>query len=315
MASRQEPGLTYHDRVPPTPGRRARRRLVLAVIAVGMAVSACGAGSGGPPASQPLPPSADQPTAAPSVSSAPATPSLGHADHATDPAGQAAAAAARPLAGKIVGIDPGHNGGNFTDASYVDHQVWNGREWEACDTTGTETDAGFTEAQFNFDVARYLRADLRRDGARVVMTRTSNDGVGPCIDRRAEIINAAHADVAVDIHSDGGPASGRGFTILEPVGDGPNDAVITSSQRFGSDLRQAFLADVPALPESTYIGSQGIMARDDLAGLNLTTVPKVLIEIGNMRNATDAQMLGSASFQELAARAIAAAIVSFLRAG
>jgi N-acetylmuramoyl-L-alanine amidase len=44
-------------------------------------------------------------------------------------------------------------------------------------------------------------------------------------------------------------------------------------------------------------------------------VPKVLIEIGNMRNATDAQMLGSASFQELAARAIAAAIITFLRAG
>jgi N-acetylmuramoyl-L-alanine amidase len=313
MASRKEPGLTYHDRVPPTPGRWGRRRLVLAVIAVGMAVSACGAGSGGPPASQPLLPSADQPTAAPSVSSAPATAS--HADHATDPVGPAPAAAAKPLAGKIVGIDPGHNGGNFTDASYVDQQVWNGREWEACDTTGTETDAGYTEAQFNFNVAGYLRADLRRDGAAVVMTRASNDGVGPCVDRRAEIINAAHANVAVDIHADGGPAWGRGFTILEPVSVGPNDAVIASSQRFGSDVRQAFLADVPEMPESTYNGGQSIMQRDDLAGLNLTSVPKVLIECANMRNATDAQMLVSASFQQQVARAIEAAVIRFLRAG
>ena len=45
----------------------------------------------------------------------------------------------------------------------------------------------------------YLRADLRRAGARVVLTRTSNDGVGPCVNRRARILNAAHADVAIDI--------------------------------------------------------------------------------------------------------------------
>ena len=27
---------------------------------------------------------------------------------------------------------------------------------ETCDTTGTETDAGYTEAQFNWNVAGYL---------------------------------------------------------------------------------------------------------------------------------------------------------------
>jgi N-acetylmuramoyl-L-alanine amidase len=305
--------LTDRHRV--RPGGRARQRLVLAVIAVGLAASACSRGPAGPPASQPVLPSADQPVASLSASPASGTPSVGHSDPGADSGGQARAGSARPLAGKIVGIDPGHNGGNFTAAFYIGHQVWDGRAWEACDTTGTETDGGYTEAQFNFSVARYLRADLRRDGAIVVMTRTGNEGVGPCVDRRSEIINAAHANVAVDIHADGGPASGRGFTILEPVGDGPNDAVIASSQRFGSDLRQAFLDDVSAMPESTYGGNQGIMPRDDLAGLNLTSVPKVLIECGNMRNATDAQMLVTASFQEQVARAIEAAIISFLRAG
>lgn len=292
-----------HDPALPRRGRGARWRPVFAVIAVGLAASACGAGS-------PAPQSADQPTPTPSsqppLSTAPASPT---------PGGRAPAASAKPLAGKIVGIDPGHNGGNFTDSSYIGHQIWNGREWESCDTTGTETDGGYTEAQYNFDVARYLRADLRRDGATVVMTRTSNDEVGPCVDRRAQIINAAHADVAVDIHADGGPPSGRGFTILEPVADGPNDGVIASSAAFGSDVRQAFLARIPAMPESTYEGDQGIMLRDDLAGLNLTTVPKVLIECGDMRNATDAQMLVSPAFQRLVARTLAAAIVTFLHTG
>ncbi len=50
------------------------------------------------------------------------------------------------LAGKIIGIDPGHNGLNYTDPAFLNHQIWNGREWEGCDTTGTQTAGGYTEA-------------------------------------------------------------------------------------------------------------------------------------------------------------------------
>jgi N-acetylmuramoyl-L-alanine amidase len=217
----------------------------------------------------------------------------------------------RPLAGKVIGIDPGHDAGNFNDPDFINQLIWNGRESETCDTTGTETDSGYTEAQFNFDVASYLRADLIAEGAKVVMTRTNNTGVGPCVTTRAQIINRAHANVAIDIHADGGPATGRGFTVLEPVADGPNDKVITSSQQFGSDIRAAML-HYTSMPESDYDGTNGIDERDDLAGLNLTTVPKILIECGNMRNATDAAMLVEASFQRLLARAFTAAIVAFL---
>jgi N-acetylmuramoyl-L-alanine amidase len=219
--------------------------------------------------------------------------------------------AARPLAGKTVGIDPGHNGRNKDDPGYINHLIWNGRAWETCDTTGTETDSGYTEARFNFKVATYLRADLRRDGARVVMTRQSNNGVGPCVNRRARILNRAHSSVAIDIHADGGPASGRGFTVLEPVADGPNNKVIKSSVRFGHDVRSALLK-YTSMPVSDYYGHNGIIFRNDLAGLNLTTVPKILIETGNMRNATDARLLQRTSFQKRLARAFTAAIVAFL---
>jgi N-acetylmuramoyl-L-alanine amidase len=277
-----------------------RAALAVSAAAAALAAAGCtGAGSSGSAAPSGLP------TA--STSAAARHPSAGPA-----PASPTPSVSAPPLAGKIVGIDPGHNGGNFTDPDAIAQQIWNGAEWEACDTTGTTTDGGYTEAQFNFNVAKYLRADLRRDGARVIMTRTSNTGVGPCVNRRAEIINAAHADVAVDIHADGAAASGRGFTILEPVADGPNDAVIAASQRFGGDVRQAMLAGT-AMPESNYEGSGGIMPRDDLAGLNLTTVPKVLIECGNMRNAVDAGLLVMARFQQQVASALTAAIVRYLR--
>jgi N-acetylmuramoyl-L-alanine amidase len=212
----------------------------------------------------------------------------------------------------VVGIDPGHNGRNGTDPAYLGHLIWNGREWESCDTTGTETDGGYAEARFNVNVAGYLRADLRRDGARVVLTRPGNRGIGPCVDRRAQLINRAHASVAVDIHADGGPSWGRGFTVLEPVADGPNNKVIGSSLRLGRDIRSALLAGT-SMPDSDYYGHDGLVRRDDLAGLNLTSVPKILIECGNMRNATDARLLTSASFQRRIASALLAAILAFLR--
>jgi N-acetylmuramoyl-L-alanine amidase len=220
--------------------------------------------------------------------------------------------AALPLAGETVGIDPGHNGGNFNDPGTINSPVWNGREEEACDTTGTETDAGYTEARFNFDVAMYLRAFLVREGAKVVMTRRTNHGVGPCIDRRAKILDKAHADVAIDIHADGGPAGGRGVAILTPVADGPNDKVIASSRRFGRILLHRYTM-LTGIPISDYDGTGGFAPRDNLAGLNLTTVPKVLIECVNMRNATDAARLVKPSFQRLAAKSMAEAITGFLR--
>lgn len=228
------------------------------------------------------------------------------------PSKPARSAAQPPLAGVVVGIDPGHNGRNYTAPSYLNHLIWNGREMEACDTTGTQTDAGYTEATFNFRVAELLRRDLRREGAHVVMTRRSNRGVGPCVDKRSKIINAARAAVAVDIHADGGPADGRGFAILEPVADRINRKVVRASKRLGFDIRRAMLRDT-GMPTSTYDGSHGIVFRNDLAGLNLTTVPKVLIESGNMRNATDAALLTSGSFQRQEARALAQAVTRFIR--
>lgn len=219
--------------------------------------------------------------------------------------------AGKVLAGKIVGIDPGHNGLNHTDPGFLIQQVFNGRTMEDCDTTGTQTASGYSEAQFNFTVAVDLRAMLRREGAKVVMTRNNNDGLGPCVDRRAKILDDAHANVSIDIHADGGPASGRGFTVLEPVADGPNDKVISSSDEFGGFVHQAFLADTP-FGESDYYGHGGYITRDDLAGLNLTTMPKVLVECGNMPNPQDAALLMSPKVQKQIVSALNAAIVRFL---
>ncbi|HVX68312.1 MAG TPA: N-acetylmuramoyl-L-alanine amidase [Mycobacteriales bacterium] len=217
-----------------------------------------------------------------------------------------------PLAGVVVGIDPGHNGHNYMDPAYINHTVWNGREQEACDTTGTETNAGYPEPRFTFRVAKLLAADLRQLGADVVMTRHDNHGVGPCIDRRARILNRARATVAIDLHADGGPASGRGFAILEPVKSTVNRRVVGASAVLGRVVRHKLLT-MTGMPTSSYDGHRGIAHRDDLAGLNLATQPKVLVECGNMRNARDARKLVSTHFQRRLAAAFTAAVTRYLR--
>jgi N-acetylmuramoyl-L-alanine amidase len=219
--------------------------------------------------------------------------------------------AAGILHGKVVVVDPGHNGGNIAAGSVINKLIWNGRETETCDTTGTRTDTGYTEALFNWNVALYLAADLRAEGATVVLTRTSNTGVGPCVTERAAIGNAVHANAAVSIHADGGPPDGRGFAILEPVANSVNDAIIRPSVILGADLRTAF-ATGTGEPVSNYDGVDGIQPRDDLAGTNLSTVPKVFIECANMRNAADAALVTSPRWQAGAARAIAAGLSAFL---
>jgi N-acetylmuramoyl-L-alanine amidase len=284
-------------------GRRGLAAGLLIVSGVGAALAGCSTGHALGPASAASP-------APPTASPAPAT-TAGARPTASRPADPGPAATA--LAGQTIGIDPGHNGGNAADPSFINSIIWNGRQNETCDTTGTQTDGGYTEASFNWNVARYLRADLRRAGARVVMTRHSNNGVGPCVTSRARILNRAGASVALDIHADGGPAWGRGFTVLEPVADGPNDGIITSSQRLGNDVRSALLK-YTSMPVSNYDGHDGLVSRNDLAGLNLATEPKVLIECGNMRNATDAQLLTTPWFQRRLAHALETALVTFLGA-
>jgi N-acetylmuramoyl-L-alanine amidase len=288
--------------------------LATGLLVTGLALAGCGTGDAATDSLSSAHPSSAGPAASPSASAhtSPAHTSPAHTTPLSANApGSAQSTAAKPLAGKTIGIDPGHNGRNKDDPNYINRTIWNGREHETCDTTGTETDGGYTEARFNFNVASYLRADLRKDGARVVFTRASNNGVGPCVTRRSWILNRARSSVAIDIHADGGPASGRGFTVLEPVRDGPNNKVIKSSIRFGSDVRTALLK-YTRMPTSNYYGHNGVILRDDLAGLNLTTVPKILIETGNMRNARDAGLLRTAWFQQRLAVAFTHAIVTFL---
>src|SRR3954451_7018807 len=147
-----------------------------------------------------------------------------------------AVAAVLPLAGKTVAIDPGHAGGNAAHAAQIARLVDAGTLRKACDTVGTSTNDGYAEHAYNLDVSLRLARALRAQGARVVLTRTTNTGWGPCITRRAAIGNAAHADAAISIHADGGPAGGRGFYVIYPPSTGLTDDIAARSRRLALDV-------------------------------------------------------------------------------
>jgi N-acetylmuramoyl-L-alanine amidase len=209
-------------------------------------------------------------------------------------------------------IDPGHNGGNAAHTREINRLVDAVTLRKACDTTGTATDKGYTESAFTLDVSKRLETLLQQAGAAVVLTRSDDSGWGPCIDERAAIGNRTHAAAALSIHADGGPASGRGFHVIEPaVIAGRNDSVVGPSRRLGTDIHDAY-SRITGLPYATYIGRDGIDVRDDLGGLNLSDVPKVFIECANMRNGVDARQLEDPAFRQRIALAIADGINSFL---
>lgn len=208
-------------------------------------------------------------------------------------------------------LDPGHNGGNAAAPEQINQQVPAGRgRVKACNTTGTSTDAGYPEHQFNWDVAQRVRETLTARGVRVVLTRNSDDGVGPCVNRRAAIGNRPDAAAVVSIHADGaGSADARGFHVAysaPPLNAAQGAPAIRLAGALRDGMRGA------GLPTSSYTGTDGLSPRDDLAGLNLSERPAVLVECGNMRNPAEAAAFTEPSGRQRYAEAIGAGILAYL---
>jgi N-acetylmuramoyl-L-alanine amidase len=247
-------------------------------------------------------------TAAPTTTAPPPPPTT----RTTARPAATAPVAAAPSAGRVVVIDPGHNGGNSAHTAEINRPVDIGVGTKPCNTVGAETNDGYPEHAFNWDVSNRVAALLRARGVTVILTRPNDTGWGPCSVERAAIANRAHAAATVSIHADGGPPGGRGFHVLEPaLLHGLTDDIYAASQTLGHDVHDA-VQQGTAMPPSTYAGSNGYMLRSDLGGLDRADVPAIFIECGNMRNATDAMLLKDPSFRQQLAVAIANGILRYV---
>ena len=245
------------------------------------------------------------------------TPGTARPTPATTPTGASSPTVVRRrpvtgVAGRLVAIDPGHNGANAAHPEIINQLIDGGYgQRNVCNTTGTQTDAGYPEHQFTWQVAGYLRQLLEAAGVTVLMTRTSDTGVGPCTNVRAAMENKADADAVVSIHGDGAPPSVRGFYVLTATRPPAGTVVAAQSLRLAAAIAAAAVAN--GFPPSNTLGSGGLWKRDDLTGLNLSMRPKILIECGNMRNAVEAALMSSASGQRRYAQALADGVFAYLK--
>jgi len=226
----------------------------------------------------------------------------------------APAASSKPLAGRIIVIDPGHQLGNARFPSKISRLVPAGGFKKPCNTTGTATNGGYPEATFTWRVSRMLKKRLEHRGARVILTRTANsrDRWGPCVDKRGRAGNKVGADLKISVHGDGSWTGGPGFHVIAPPHRKPWTADISKPSLRLAKVVRARLRAV-GLPVATYIaGGDGLDIRRDLGTLNLSDVPVVMVELGNMRSPADARRMTTRKGQARYARALAAAAYRFL---
>lgn len=224
-------------------------------------------------------------------------------------------AAEQPLAGRIIGIDAGHQLGNGNPRfrNEVNRAKFNGTISKPCNTTGTATNAGLPEATFNWRVARALAKRLRALGARVVLTRPTNtrSAYGPCIWDRAKIAERGGAEMLVSIHADGAPPSGRGFHVIAPKRlRGWTDDIAAPSLSLARSIIAAMTRN--GFEPTTYLANP-LSVRADQSTLNFSDIPAVTVELGNMRNAADAKRMSSSDGVQQYANALADGIVRALR--
>jgi N-acetylmuramoyl-L-alanine amidase len=216
-------------------------------------------------------------------------------------------AAPATIAGRIVFLDPGHNGAN--DAS-IGRQVPTGRGGtKDCQASGTSANDGYPEHTFTWDTVLRIRQALTALGVRTAMSRGNDDALGPCVDERAAMANALKPDAIVSIHADGGPPTGRGFHVnysAPPL----NAAQAGPSMQFAQIMRDQLQAS--GIPPANYIGQGGLLPRSDLTGLNLAQYPSILVEMGNMKNPADSALMETPEGRQKYAEAVVKGIAGFL---
>lgn len=294
--------MPYDDSVPPT--RRARPLLAAAALAALCLTTITGCGGS---------PDTAEGKGADASASASTSPSASAAPEASP----TASLPQGPLTGRTVVIDPGHNPRNREHTKEINEQVDIGTGRKECDTTGTSTDDGYAEARFTLDVSHRLRELLQAQGARVLLTHDDDRPFGPCIDERARIGNEAKADAVVSVHADGSAVGNRGFHVILPAavkgGGADTSKIVKSSADLGARIAGHFVRTTGSAPSNYIGGGTGLDTRDDLGGLNLSTVPKVFVECGNMRDPKDAALLTDERWRQKAAQGMADGIAAHLK--
>ena len=205
----------------------------------------------------------------------------------------------KPLAGFVICVDPGHQ----SETSY-----------------GTESrDRKLTELHVNWVVAQRLDALLRAEGATVVPTKIREAQI-VTNRRRAEIANAAHADLFLRLHCDSGEQSGLATYYPDRQGTrfgvtGPDPSVIAASRRAAAIFQPAVIQVLGGSLQDDGIkgdSQTGVGGRQGaLTGSIFSHVPALTVEMCVLTNAHDYKFIRTETGQDQMARALLAGVEAY----
>ncbi len=211
-----------------------------------------------------------------------------------------APATPKPLAGFVIGLDPGHQSKGNNEPEPV---APGSSETKPKVSSGTQGVASRVEEHVvNLNVALKLRDMLEAVGADVVMTRTKAD-VDISNKERAQFFNDKKVDLGIRIHANGiDDSSVRGAFMLIPK-DNPYEA----------DCKKAAQFIIDNYTEETGIKKLSTQVRSDQTGFNWCERPIVNIEMGHMSNPAEDMKITDKDFQTDMARGIYNGIVEFFK--
>ena len=209
--------------------------------------------------------------------------------------------------GHIVGIDPGHQSENI-DMSATEPNGPGSSTMKAKASTGTSGSfSGLPEYQLNLNVSLLLRDILEQRGYQVVMTRTDND-TAISNKERAELVASKGAEICVRIHANGDDSSGvSGALTMCPSQQNPYVSdLYDSSNRLSRCIIDSYCA-------ATGFQNRGIIYTDNMTGINWSTIPVTIVEMGFMTNQNDDLKMADSSFQQTMAEGIANGVDAYFQ--
>ena len=188
------------------------------------------------------------------------------------------------LDGVKIGIDPGHQAHSNSAQEPVSP---GSKETKAKVSSGTQgVKTRVPEYEVNLQVALLLKDALEAQGATVCMTRDTND-VDISNVERAEMMNELGVDVVLRLHCNGSTnqsTSGIGLYV-KSSGEGAEESYAISEVL------------IVAMGEATGANTESVHVRDTYSGLNWSTVPSILVEMGYMSNPDEDEKLCSPEYQ------------------
>lgn len=211
--------------------------------------------------------------------------------------------------GKKIAIDPGHQGYNV-DMSAQEPMGPGSSEMKAKATTGTQGSfTGVPEYELNLNISKQLREELKNRGYEVMLTREDND-TAISNKERAELATQYGADIYVRIHANGSDDSSvnGAFTMIPSAQNPYVGALHDKSYALGEAVINAYC-------ESCKIKNSGVQIFDNMTGINWSTVPVIILEMGFMSNESDDTNMENPDFQKLMVQGIANGIDAYFAAG